>query len=96
MLSKFAIMAQEQLLLISKVNTAQELIRVVHNLKGSAGNLGFKRLSACAQECEVKLKKTGELPEQLNDELQCQLQQVIAFIIEQGSTHVEKSQGTDC
>ncbi|KPW03790.1 response regulator [Pseudoalteromonas sp. P1-8] len=96
MLSKFATMAAEQLLQISTLKTTDELVRVVHNVKGSAGNLGFKRLSACAQQCEARLKADGELPEQLNDELQWQIKQVIAFIIEQGSTDVEKSQGTDC
>ena len=96
MLSKFATMAAEQLIQISTLKTTDELIRVVHNVKGSAGNLGFKRLSACAQHCEATLKAKGELSEQLIDELQCQIKQVIAFIIEQGSTDVEKSQGTDC
>jgi hypothetical protein len=96
MLSKFATMAAEQLLQICTLKTTDELVRVVHNVKGSAGNLGFKRLSACAQQCEARLKVDGELPEQLNDELQWQIKQVIAFIIEQGSTDVEKSQGTDC
>ena len=96
MLSKFATMAAEQLIQISTLKTTDELIRVVHNVKGSAGNLGFKRLSACAQQCEATLKAKGELSEQLIDELQCQIKQVIAFIIEQGSTDVEKSQGTDC
>lgn len=89
-------MAAEQLIQISTLKTTDELIRVVHNVKGSAGNLGFKRLSACAQHCEATLKAKGELSEQLIDELQCQIKQVIAFIIEQGSTDVEKSQGTDC
>ncbi|WP_199524733.1 PAS domain-containing hybrid sensor histidine kinase/response regulator [Pseudoalteromonas sp. bablab_jr011] len=96
MLSKFATMAAQQLLQISTLKTTDELIRVVHNVKGSAGNLGFKRLSACAQQCEAKLKAQGELPELLNDELQWQIKQVIAFIIEQGSTDAKKSQGTDC
>lgn len=96
MLSKFATMAAEQLLQISTLKTTDKLSCVVHNVKGSAGNLGFKRLSACAQRCEAILKAKGELSEQLIDELQCQIKQVIAFIIEQGSTDVEKSQGTDC
>ena len=68
---------------------------VTFNL-ASAGNLGFKRLSACAKQCEAELKTQGKLPELLNDELQQHIKQVIAFIIEQGSTNVEKSQGTDC
>ena len=96
MLSKFATMAAQQLLEISTLSTTEELVRVVHNVKGSAGNLGFKRLSACAKQCEAELKTQGKLPELLNDELQQHIKQVIAFIIEQGSTNVEKSQGTDC
>ena len=37
-----------------------------------------------------KLKAQGELPELLNDELQWQIKQVIAFIAEQGSTDAKR------
>ncbi len=96
MLSKFATMMAEQMSQLATLKTVEGLNRVVHNVKGASGSLGFKRLSQCAKQCEAILKAKGELPEQLNEELQCQIKQVIAFIIEKGSTDVEKSQDTDC
>ncbi|WP_404341056.1 ATP-binding protein [Pseudoalteromonas mariniglutinosa] len=86
MLAKFADLLSLKQQQLHSCNNADELKTLVHTLKGSAGNLGFQRLSSCAQQCETALKQQHKLPRPLNDELMLQLKQVIAFILAQEAT----------
>ena len=47
------------------------MVRLVHSLKGVAGNLGFNRLSGCAQQCEKRLKTTSEPVEIIHERADC-------------------------
>ena len=60
MIDKFADLCQIQLIQIDESTSKDDLVRLVHSIKGVAGNLGFKRLSYCAQQCEKHLKTTNE------------------------------------
>jgi HPt (histidine-containing phosphotransfer) domain-containing protein len=63
----------------------------VHSIKGVSGNLGFKRLSSCALQCEQSLKATNDPEDQIIKELIMQLKQVIVFIRGLEAVDVKKS-----
>ncbi|WP_457934426.1 response regulator [Pseudoalteromonas sp. SCSIO 43210] len=91
MIDKFANLCQTQLTQIEGSTNRNDLVRLVHSIKGVAGNLGFKRLSLCAQQCEHQFKTTNESVEISLKELIMQLEQVIVFIKGLGAMDVEKS-----
>ena len=91
MIDKFANLCQIQLIQIDESTSKDDLVRLVHSIKGVAGNLGFKRLSYCAQQCEKHLKTTNEPIEITMKELIMQLEQVIVFIKGLGAKDVKKS-----
>jgi CheY-like chemotaxis protein len=83
MMDKFAELCETQLVQIKESTNEVDLVRLVHSIKGVAGNLGFKRLSYCAQQCEQHLKtanKINEPSEIIMQALIMQLKQVIVFI----------------
>ncbi|TMO10913.1 ATP-binding protein [Pseudoalteromonas sp. S558] len=83
MMDKFAELCETQLIQIKESTNEVDLVRLVHSIKGVAGNLGFKRLSYCAQQCEKHLKTTNSLDESIEITMQAfimQLKQVIVFI----------------
>ncbi|MEL0646613.1 ATP-binding protein [Pseudoalteromonas agarivorans] len=91
MIGKFANLCETQLAQISETTSKDDLVRLVHSVKGVAGNLGFKRLSHCALVCERNLKTTNEPVELTLKELIMQLEQVIVFINGLGEKDVKKS-----
>ncbi|MDO6465576.1 PAS domain-containing hybrid sensor histidine kinase/response regulator [Pseudoalteromonas carrageenovora] len=91
MIGKFANLCETQLAQIAETTSKDDLVRLVHSIKGVAGNLGFRRLSHCALVCERNLKTTNEPVETTLKELIMQLEQVIVFINGLGEKDVEKS-----
>jgi len=91
MIGKFANLCETQLAQIAETTSKDDLVRLVHSIKGVAGNLGFRRLSHCALICERNLKTTNEPVETTLKELIMQLEQVIVFINGLGEKDVEKS-----
>ncbi|MBQ4856689.1 ATP-binding protein [Pseudoalteromonas sp. MMG007] len=91
MIGKFATLCEAQLAQIAETTSKDDLVRLVHSIKGVAGNLGFRRLSHCALVCERNLKTTNKPVEATLKELIMQLEQVIVFINGLGETDVEKS-----
>jgi PAS domain S-box-containing protein len=77
---KFKTLCESQLAQLHECNQKDEMVRLVHSIKGVAGNLGFKRLSGCALECERKLKASNEAMNITINDLIMQLNQVIIFI----------------
>ena len=61
-------------------HSESDIEKIVHNIKGVTGNLGFVRLSELAQRLEITLRKTSEVDYNLYNELIIELQQVYAFI----------------
>ena len=80
MIEKFAEFCTEQLQLINNDVNKDDLVRIVHGIKGVSGNLGFKRLSDCALKSEKQLKQTNEPIHLIIEELSMQVSQVIVFI----------------
>lgn len=91
MVGKFARLCETQLEQIEENTQKDEVVRLVHSIKGVAGNLGFIRLSLCAKQCETHLKTTNEPIQQTLKELVVQLKQVIIFIETLGVRDAEKS-----
>ena len=91
MIDKFSSLCETQLQQIDECTVKGELVRLVHSIKGVAGNLGFRRLSHCALLCERTLKTTNKPIEITLKELIMQLEQVIVFIKGVGARDVEKS-----
>lgn len=91
MISKFANLCETQLLQLEETSNQDDLVRLVHSIKGVAGNLGFRRLSHCALLCERALKTTNTPIEITLKELIMQLEQVIVFIKGVEARDVEKS-----
>ncbi|ASM48841.1 hypothetical protein PESP_a0608 [Pseudoalteromonas espejiana DSM 9414] len=91
MVGKFARLCETQLEQIEENTQKDEVVRLVHSIKGVAGNLGFIRLSLCAKQCETHLKTTNEPIQQTLKELVVQLKQVIIFIETLGGRDAEKS-----
>lgn len=85
MINKFASLCETQLFQIEGNTNKDDLVRLVHSIKGVSGNLGFKRLSNTALECEQYLRATNEPVEIIMKELIMQLEQVIVFIKSVGS-----------
>ncbi|MBQ4832873.1 response regulator [Pseudoalteromonas sp. MMG010] len=77
---KFTVLCKTQLLQLQELTSPDELIRIVHSIKGVAGNLGFLRLSNCALICERKLMNSNDPISVTINPLLIQLQQVIHFI----------------
>jgi two-component system sensor histidine kinase BarA len=80
MVDKFANLCEAQLQQIDECTAKGDLVRLVHSIKGVSGNLGFKRLSSCALQCEQNLKATNDPEDEILKELIMQLKQVIVFI----------------
>ncbi|MEL0641482.1 ATP-binding protein [Pseudoalteromonas aliena] len=91
MIDKFANLCETQLAQIEETTSKDDLVRLVHSIKGVAGNLGFKRLSYCALQCERNLKTMNRPVEITLKELIMQLKQVIVFIKGLGAMDVKKS-----
>ena len=91
MVGKFAKLCETQLEQIEENTQRDEVVRLVHSIKGVAGNLGFIRLSLCAKQCETHLKTTNDPLQQTLKELIVQLKQVITFIKTLGGQDAEKS-----
>ncbi|MBB1453709.1 PAS domain-containing hybrid sensor histidine kinase/response regulator [Pseudoalteromonas sp. SG43-5] len=91
MIDKFASLCETQLSQLEETTNKDDLVRLVHSIKGVAGNLGFRRLSHCALLCERTLKTTNKPIEITLQELIIQLEQVIVFIKGLGVRDVEKS-----
>ena len=80
MLSKLADLCDGHLSSLNNEKSPEELVKIVHNIKGVTGNLGFLRLSELAQRLETVIRKTSEVDYTLHKELIIELQQVYAFI----------------
>ncbi len=91
MVGKFAKLCETQLEQIEENTQRDEVVRLVHSIKGVAGNLGFIRLSLCAKQCETHLKTTNEPLQHTLKELIIQLKQVIIFIETLGGRDAKKS-----
>ncbi|MGP4985740.1 ATP-binding protein [Pseudoalteromonas nigrifaciens] len=91
MIGKFASVCKTQLAQLKISNNKDDLIRIAHSIKGVAGNLGFSRLSQCAQQTEKDLKTTDKAVEITTKELIMQLEQVVVFINVLGAMDVKKS-----
>ena len=91
MIGKFASVCKNQLAQLKISNNKDDLIRIAHSIKGVAGNLGFSRLSQCAQQTEKDLKTTDKAVEITTKELIMQLEQVVVFINVLGAMDVKKS-----
>ena len=91
MIDKFASLCETQLQQIDECTVKGDLVRLVHSIKGVSGNLGFKRLSSCALQCEQSLKATNDPEDQIIKELIMQLKQVIVFIRGLEAVDVKKS-----
>ncbi|MGB1293198.1 MAG: Hpt domain-containing protein, partial [Pseudoalteromonas sp.] len=80
MLNKLADLCESHLANLDSERPPADIEKIVHNIKGVTGNLGFVRLSELAQRLEITLRKTSEVDYNLYNELIIELQQVYAFI----------------
>lgn len=80
MLNKLADLCESHLANLDSERPPANIEKIVHNIKGVTGNLGFVRLSELAQRLEITLRKTSEVDYNLYNELIIELQQVYAFI----------------
>lgn len=80
MLDKLATLSESYSAELQNNSPSIEMVRLVHSLKGIAGNLGFNRLLLCAQHTEQVLKAGCEHAEAAIKELIIQLEQVQIYI----------------
>ena len=80
MLTKLAVLSESYSAELQKDIPTIEMVRLVHSLKGIAGNLGFNRLLLCAQHTEQLLKVGDKSANAAIKELIIQLKQVHIFI----------------
>lgn len=80
MLTKLAVLNESYSAELQKDIPTIEMVRLVHSLKGIAGNLGFNRLLLCAQHTEQLLKVGDKNANAAIKELIIQLKQVHIFI----------------
>lgn len=85
MLQKFALLCDSHLSQLETNLDSSELERLVHNIKGVSGNLGFIRLSQTAQKIEAKIMTASNAQTQLLiTELRAHLKQVRSYLQVQG------------
>ena len=80
MLTKLAVLSESYSAELQKDIPTIEMVRLVHSLKGVAGNLGFNRLLLCAQHTEQLLKVGDKNANAAIKELIIQLKQVHIYI----------------
>jgi hypothetical protein len=80
MLDKLATLSESYSAELQNNNPSIEMVRLVHSLKGIAGNLGFNRLLLCAQHTEQVLKANSDHAAAAIKELIIQLEQVQIYI----------------
>ncbi|MDQ9092273.1 ATP-binding protein [Pseudoalteromonas haloplanktis] len=91
MLDKFAQLCDSHIQQLQVSTELSALERLVHTIKGVSGNLGFKRLSAVAQQLETELQKSQSVEQLDLTQLVFELEQINRYIQLQGSADVEES-----